>query len=47
MKTTTLRLPDELHEKLRREAFEKETSINKKRYNYERYMYTIWTNILS
>ena len=29
MKTTTLRLPDELHEKLRREAFEKETSINK------------------
>ncbi len=29
MKTTTLRLPDELHEELRREAFEKETSINK------------------
>ena len=28
MKITTLRLPDELHEELRREAFEKEISMN-------------------
>jgi len=28
VKITTLRLPDELHEELRREAFEKEISMN-------------------